>query len=170
MIIVRSPAKLIALAHRIDVCRLTVRRRIDGLVEAKFSYPQDGRYAITDAGIAALGPDAPQRQPWVNLERGRAATAKDVVARTAGSLKSTRAQKQDRLARRAAGVGDDKAAPELSFQSSMGPWRTDRLGSLSIHPVIALCLLTHLLAVILGQASRSTVFIKNYYDAALGYA
>ena len=81
MIIVRSPAKLMALAHRIGVCRLTVRRRIDRLVEQKLMFPHEGRYAITDAGIAALGPDAPQRQPWVNLERVRASTARDVVAR-----------------------------------------------------------------------------------------
>ena len=81
MIIVRSPAKLMALAHRIEVCRLTMRRRIDRLVEQKLMFPHEGRYAITDAGIAALGPDAPQRQPWVNLERVRASTARDVVAR-----------------------------------------------------------------------------------------
>jgi hypothetical protein len=77
----RVPTKLMALAHRIGVCRLTVRRRIDRLVEQKLMFPHEGRYAITDAGIAALGPDAPPRQPWVNLERVRASTARDVVAR-----------------------------------------------------------------------------------------
>ena len=81
MIIVRSPAKLMALAHRIGVCRLTMRRRIDEFIERGLAAAQDGKFAITDAGTAALGPDAPQRQPWVNLERVRASTARDVVAR-----------------------------------------------------------------------------------------
>jgi hypothetical protein len=70
-----------ALAHRIGACRLTVRRRIDRLVEQKLMFPHEGRYTITAAGIAALGPNAPQRHPWVNLERVRASTARDVVAR-----------------------------------------------------------------------------------------
>ena len=52
------PMRLMALAHRIEVCRLTMRRRIDRLVEQKLMFPHEGRYAITDAGIAALGPDA----------------------------------------------------------------------------------------------------------------
>jgi hypothetical protein len=81
MTLVVVPMRLMALARRIEVCRLTMRRRIDRLVEQKCMFPHEGRYAITDAGIAALGPDAPNRQPWVNLERVRASTAKDVVAR-----------------------------------------------------------------------------------------
>ena len=52
-----------------------------GSIERELAAVQDGKFAITDAGIAALGPDAPQRQPWVNLERVRASIAKDVVAR-----------------------------------------------------------------------------------------
>jgi hypothetical protein len=41
-----------------------------------------GRFSITAAGTAALGDDAPQRQPWLKLELISAAQAKDVRERS----------------------------------------------------------------------------------------
>ena len=106
------PMRLMALAHRIEVCRLTMRRRIEGLIERGLAAAQDGKFSITAAGVQALGPDAPQRQPWVNLERVRASTAKDVVARHGHEPddRTRGVQEQDRVTWRAAGPSNGAAA------------------------------------------------------------
>jgi hypothetical protein len=72
-----------ALAHRIGVCRLTVRRRIDGLIERKLAAVHDSLFMVTDAGVQALGDAAsPRPQPWVNLAAISAANAPDVLSRS----------------------------------------------------------------------------------------
>ena len=78
-IIARSPAKLMALAQVTGSCRLTARRRIDALVERGLVSRTDGRFMVTAAGLAALGPDAPR--PWVQPAAVAASLAKDVTAR-----------------------------------------------------------------------------------------
>ena len=80
-IVARSPSGIVAVARRAGVCPLTARRRL-GLLTGKGLVFADPRkfFSITPAGVAAG--DAPQRQPWVNPERIKASTAKDVVGRT----------------------------------------------------------------------------------------
>jgi hypothetical protein len=79
MIIVRSPAKLMALAHRIGSCSLTAKRRLGLLIERGLAEAQDGRFVITDEGRKVLGGAAPR--PWVRFELISAANASDVAAR-----------------------------------------------------------------------------------------
>jgi hypothetical protein len=79
-----SPLSLMALKRRIEVCRLTVRRRVDRLIERGLIETQDGRYAITDQGRAALGDQCPK--PWVKPEAVAASLAKDVTARGGSDL------------------------------------------------------------------------------------
>jgi hypothetical protein len=80
----RSPSRLMKIDAEVGVCRLTARRRIDRLVEAKLVMRQaDLRYAITATGISALGDAASQRPaPWVRPELISAANARDVRERS----------------------------------------------------------------------------------------
>jgi hypothetical protein len=82
-----SPLSLMALKRRIEVCRLTVRRRVDALISRGLVSRTEGRYEITDQGRAALGPDAPR--PWVRPEAVAASLAKDVTARGGSDLLTT---------------------------------------------------------------------------------
>jgi hypothetical protein len=82
-----SPLSLMALKRRIEVCRLTVRRRSDRLIERGLVSQTDGRYAITDQGRAALGDQCPK--PWVRPELVSAAAARDVLARGGSDLLTT---------------------------------------------------------------------------------
>ena len=50
-----SPLSQMALKRRIEVCRLTVRRRVDALIARALVSQTAGRYAITDQGRSALG-------------------------------------------------------------------------------------------------------------------
>ena len=77
------PLSLMALKRRIEVCRLTVRRRVDALIERGLVSQTDGRYAITDHGRAALGDQCPT--PWLRPEAVSAALARDVTRAPAGS-------------------------------------------------------------------------------------
>ena len=68
------------LARMTGVCFLTAKRRVGlmvgrGLVVAD----ADGRFKAASKARAALGPDAPT--PWLDQERIRASTSKDVMAR-----------------------------------------------------------------------------------------
>jgi hypothetical protein len=81
-IIALAPKRQLQLARETETCSLTIKRRAGLLAERGLVRRDDmKRFSITDAGLAALGPDAPQHQPWVDLERVRASTARDVVAR-----------------------------------------------------------------------------------------
>jgi len=80
-VIARSPVKLTALARQVGSCNLTARRRVNRLTQHAMVEARDGRYAITDAGRQALGPDAPLRRPWVRVEAISAASARDVLQR-----------------------------------------------------------------------------------------
>jgi hypothetical protein len=77
-----SPLSQMALKRRIEVCRLTVRRRVDALIARGLVNQTDGRYAITDQGRAALGDQCPS--PWLRSEAISAALARDVVRRQHG--------------------------------------------------------------------------------------
>jgi DNA-binding MarR family transcriptional regulator len=61
-IISRSTPKLMELARQTEVCRLTMRRRINRLVERKLVEDVGVKrgFSITDEGRKALGPDTPQ--------------------------------------------------------------------------------------------------------------
>jgi DNA-binding Lrp family transcriptional regulator len=69
------------LARRVEVCPMTIRRRVRSLVENGLVFADPRRfYAVTDAGRQALGGAVPPR--WVDLDRLRASLAKDVQARS----------------------------------------------------------------------------------------
>jgi predicted ArsR family transcriptional regulator len=69
------------LARRVEVCPMTIRRRVRLLVERGLVFADPRKFfSVTDAGLAALGDAAPQR--WVDLNRLRASTAKDVLTRS----------------------------------------------------------------------------------------
>ena len=77
-----APKRQLQLVREVEVCSPTIKRRI-GLLIGRGLVKQDGArqpFSITDAGLAALGPEAPQR--WVDLNRLRASTAKDVLTRS----------------------------------------------------------------------------------------
>jgi hypothetical protein len=71
------------LARRVEVCPMTIRRRVRLLVERGLVFADPRKfYTITDAGPAALGPDTPKRPaPWVKVEAVSAANASDVRTR-----------------------------------------------------------------------------------------
>ena len=75
----RAAHGLMALVRVTGSCRLTMRRRIDRLIERGLIETQDGRYAITDHGRAALGDAAPK--PWLTPAAVAASLAKDVTER-----------------------------------------------------------------------------------------
>jgi Winged helix-turn-helix DNA-binding len=83
----RAAHGMMALVRETGSCRLTLRRRVDRLIERALVSQTDGRYAITDQGRAALGPDAPR--PWVRPELVSAAAARDVLARGGSDLLTT---------------------------------------------------------------------------------
>jgi hypothetical protein len=74
-----APTRLLALARRVGCCSLTPRRRIDRLVAQKLIETDGRRFTITSEGREMLGDSAPQR--WIDPDRIRASTAKDVGAR-----------------------------------------------------------------------------------------
>jgi Mn-dependent DtxR family transcriptional regulator len=73
----------VKLARRVEVCPMTIRRRVRLLVEHGLVFADARRFfAITDEGRRALGPEAPQRpEPWLDTTRISAANAKDVRER-----------------------------------------------------------------------------------------
>jgi hypothetical protein len=73
------------LSRRIECCPMTIKRRARALGQKGLIYADPRRFfSISPAGLAALGPDAPQRQPWVRVEMISAANARDVVERHCG--------------------------------------------------------------------------------------
>jgi DNA-binding Lrp family transcriptional regulator len=75
IVLAREPSRLMALKRQIGVCVLTVRRRIDRLVERGLVDVPDGCFRITDEGRGLLP------KPWLNPERIKASAARDVLAR-----------------------------------------------------------------------------------------
>jgi hypothetical protein len=73
----------VKLARRVEVCPMTIRRRVRLLVERGLVFADPRKfYAITPTGIAALGDAAPQKPaPWVKVEAVSAANASDVRTR-----------------------------------------------------------------------------------------
>ena len=72
----------VKLARRTGVCLLTAKRRARLLAARGLLFADPRRFlSITDAGLKALGPDAPKPTPWVNVAAISAATAKDVTER-----------------------------------------------------------------------------------------
>jgi DNA-binding Lrp family transcriptional regulator len=71
------------LARRVEVCPMTIKRRVRLLVERGLVLSDPRRFfAITDEGRRALGADtSPRPAPWVRREAVAASLAKDVVAR-----------------------------------------------------------------------------------------
>ena len=81
-IIARAPAGIVALVRETGFCRLTVRGRIDMLVERGLARVAGRKFTATDEGRQALGPSAPPRpEPWLKAEAVSAAAAKDVRER-----------------------------------------------------------------------------------------
>jgi hypothetical protein len=69
------------LARETETCSLTIKRRAARLTERGLVRRDDvKRLSITDEGRKALGDAAPKR--WVDLDRVRASTAKDVLTRS----------------------------------------------------------------------------------------
>ena len=80
----RSAMRQLALARRVGVCSLTAKRRLQiligrGMVEAEPGPVGRDLYAITDRGRQAVGESAPVH--WIDSERIKASTARDVVNR-----------------------------------------------------------------------------------------
>jgi hypothetical protein len=75
----RSPLRQLQLARLVNCCSLTAKRRLSSIVVRGLVSRTDGRFMVTAAGLAALGPDAPR--PWVRPEAVAASLAKDVTAR-----------------------------------------------------------------------------------------
>jgi Winged helix-turn-helix DNA-binding len=73
----------VKLARRVEVCPMTIRRRVRLLVERGLVFADPRKFfSITPTGIAALGPEAPQRpEPWLRVEQISAAAARDVRTR-----------------------------------------------------------------------------------------
>ena len=107
-----SPMGPVRLSRRLGTCLLTSKRRV-GLLAERGLLIADVRkfYAITPAGIEALGPDAQPPPRWVNVAAISAAAAKDVRDRVHVD-DSTAAQRSEwgRMARAAA-----KANGAVSF-------------------------------------------------------
>jgi DNA-binding IclR family transcriptional regulator len=81
-IIVRQPAKLMALARQIGCCALTAKRRLGLMIERGLVKVANATFSITDAGISALGDGAPKRpELWVRPETVSAALSRDVHER-----------------------------------------------------------------------------------------
>ena len=78
----------VKLARRVEVCPMTIRRRVRLLVERGLVFADPRKFfSITDAGLAALGDAAPQRpEPWVKVDAVSAARAKDVAERQGQSV------------------------------------------------------------------------------------
>jgi len=71
----------VKLARRVEVCPMTIRRRVRLLASAVWCSPTPEVFSVTAAGLAALGPEAPQKPaPWVKVEAVSAANAKDVAS------------------------------------------------------------------------------------------
>ena len=71
------------LARRVEVCPMTVKRRVGLLIERGLVFADPRRFfAITGTGRAALGAAAPPRQPWVKVEAISAALSRDVQSRS----------------------------------------------------------------------------------------
>jgi hypothetical protein len=117
-IVAQTPSGIVTIARRAGVCPLTARRRL-GLLTGKGLVFADPRkfFSITPAGVAAG--DAPQRQPWVNPERIKASTAKDVVGRT---YLDDRAQ-----AERSRPGQMARAAAKRNRSNAFNPWFEERL-------------------------------------------
>jgi Mn-dependent DtxR family transcriptional regulator len=78
----------VKLARRVEVCPMTIRRRVRLLVEKGLVFADPRKFfSITDAGLAALGDTAPQR--WVDLNRLRASLSKDVLTRSPTNERTT---------------------------------------------------------------------------------
>ena len=74
-----SPMGHVRLSRRIGCCLLTARRRANLLAERGLLVADVRRfYAITEAGIAALGPKSQPPSRWVNVAAISAAAARDV--------------------------------------------------------------------------------------------
>jgi predicted transcriptional regulator len=71
----------VKLARRVEVCPMTIRRRVRSLVENGLVFADPRRfYVVTDKGRDLLGPDAlPPR--WINTAAISAVSARDVQAR-----------------------------------------------------------------------------------------
>jgi hypothetical protein len=79
IMLTRSPAKIVAIARAAEICHLTARRRVDGLVGQGLVERRGERLMISEKGMTLLGAAAPAR--WVDEARIRASTARDVLAR-----------------------------------------------------------------------------------------
>jgi hypothetical protein len=78
-----APMGPVRLSRRLEVCLLTAKRRVCLLAERGLVIPDIRKfYAITSAGIEALGPEAQPPPRWVRLELISAAAARDVAERT----------------------------------------------------------------------------------------
>ena len=77
-----TPMRQLQLVREVEVSSLTIKRRVSLLIGRGLVKQDAARqpFSITDAGLAALGPGAPKR--WVDLNRLRASTAKDVLTRS----------------------------------------------------------------------------------------
>jgi Mn-dependent DtxR family transcriptional regulator len=73
----------VKLARRVEVCPMTIRRRVRLLVERGLVFADPRKFfSITDAGLTALGSEAPQRpEPWVKISAISAVSARDVRTR-----------------------------------------------------------------------------------------
>jgi Mn-dependent DtxR family transcriptional regulator len=70
----------VKLARRVEVCPMTIRRRVRLLVGRGLVFADPRKFfSITSKGRDLLGPDAPKL--WVDLDRVRASTANDVRTR-----------------------------------------------------------------------------------------
>jgi hypothetical protein len=81
--LVHAPMRQLVLSRRVGVCSLTVRRRAELLIgRGLLRRDAAKRFSVTDAGLAALGPDIPRRPaPWVRPEAAAASLSRHVQAR-----------------------------------------------------------------------------------------
>jgi DNA-binding MarR family transcriptional regulator len=96
----RSAMRQLALARRVGVCSLTIKRRLQILIEKNMVEAEPGplnrnRYSITDQGRSSLGESAPT--PWVKVEAVSAASARDVRARLANHRPSVLDRMEDQM-------------------------------------------------------------------------
>ena len=92
-----SPMRLMALARRIEICRLTARRRIDRLVERGLAATLDSKFMATPQGRSLLGDAAPE--PWVKREAVAASMARDVLERRSDDRTYQQIRENGRMAK-----------------------------------------------------------------------
>jgi hypothetical protein len=128
-----APKRQLQLVREVEVCSLTIKRRARLLIGLGLMKQDAARqpFSITDAGLAALGPDAPNRpQPWIawngqRRQRPRRAQAVAALQRRPERRRALKARqwRRRRLRRRCVSASSSRSTrfPADTLAPSVGP-------------------------------------------------